>query len=175
MRKLNNKGFTLIELLAVIVILALIMVIAIPNVLKAMNSSRASALHSKAKSVVSQFANAYAADSLLASNDPNRELSNNAVKFVTGAVGKWSCIVKNSDFANFASLNDSDYVLASSASTLSNTATLPTNITKTSCSAINYNNGKLKVVLVAKETGKFFVPGYGVTYAYTENDNGTFK
>ena len=169
MKKLNRKGFTLIELLAVIVILALIIAIAIPNVLNAMDNSRKSSIHSKARSVVSWYSEAVLADSLVMS-DSERIIPQAIVNQVTSS---WKCFGDSTftdsgkNLATLAELNSSDFVL---------TGTPPTGTTATSgtCSAIREGaGGEIEVILVANASGRFHIGSSTVTYAYSGDDTGT--
>ena len=168
MKRLNNKGFTLIELLAVIVILALIMVIAIPNVLNSINDSRVSAIHSKAKSIVSWYS-----DTLLSQQMMNKTDIITAADRTADGSTAWTCLgALSTTLQSNAELSENDFVLGSSTSTdkpESNGA-----VTKaTTCSAIRTNaNGKVEVVLVASQTGRFNVGGKKVTYAFSSDQTG---
>lgn len=172
-RKLNSKGFTLIELLAVIVILALIMVIAIPNVLEAMNSSRVSSLHSKAKSVASWYTDTVLSESLANKDDSDtsKQILSTDVTKVSGDT--WQCIGTDlsTNFAKNAGLSDAEYNLTAT----TKPGTDGSVSAAATCSAIRTVNGVVEVVLVANPTGKFNVPGKTVTYAYSADPNGTTK
>ena len=176
-KRLNSKGFTLIELLAVIVILALIMVIAIPNVLESMNSSRVSSLHSKAKSVVSWYSDTILSESLANTADSSKKIQSSDISTISA--GKWVCIGElSSNFQSAVDLPVAEYVLT-------RTSTVDENSDKpdadgqvssaTTCSAIRSVGGKVEVVLVATQTGKFNVPGKTVTYAYSGDTTGKTK
>ena len=172
-KRLNSKGFTLIELLAVIVILALVLILTIPNVLNAMNSSRVSSLHSKAKSVANWYSEAIMADSLM-SNEADRTIPTAIASAVTTS---WTCIGDTSftsgstNLAELAELNDSDYVLTGTDLDADDPST--TTVDSSTCSAIRKSaNGKIEVLLVASATGKFAISGSTV-YAWSEDDNGT--
>ena len=163
MKKLNRKGFTLIELLAVVVILAIIMIIAIPNVLDSVNNSRVSTLHSKAKSIVENYATEYAAELLPTSGTKtvtNFNISNN-----------WTCIGAVNGFAEWAGLNEADYNLSTIGVPTSSTLT----VDSTTCSAVKQlSSGKIEVLLIANISGKFHVAGHTLTYAYSEDPEGSF-
>ena len=88
MKKLNSKGFTLVELLAVIVILALVLVLTIPNVLNAMNNSRISSIHSKAKSVANWYSESILADGLT-TNEADKIIPTAIANQITSS---WKCI-----------------------------------------------------------------------------------
>lgn len=176
MRKLNNNGFTLIELLAVIVILALIMVVAIPQVLSAMNSSRASALHSKAKSMVSWYSDTILSEQLMSDNS-KVTIKSSARDII--ARTSWTCIQKvtnsgGTDFYALAELDANSIELDSTKTPPENLSVSNTTVSDSGyCSAIRTNsNGKVEIFLVAKKDGRFHVPGTDITYAYTAAENG---
>ena len=177
-KKLGRKGFTLIELLAVIVILALIMVVAIPQVLNSINSSRVSALHSKAKSIVETYSTAYAADMLLSGGTSNAKAQ---LKGVGDISSSWTCIESIDNFASWAGLNSTDYVLGTTGQltagykpvlTGGNATDKTKNVAASTCSQVRKTaSGSLEVVLVASKNGKFNVGG-AVTYAYSADPQG---
>ena len=170
MKKLNSKGFTLVELLAVIVILALVLVLTIPNVLNAMNNSRISSIHSKAKSVANWYSESILADGLT-TNEADKIIPTAIANQITSS---WKCIGAitggGKTLTDLAELNDGDFVLSGTAP--DNTPS-DTNVKSNTCSAIRQNTGgKVEVLLVGTSTGKFAVGG-GAVYAWSEDDNGT--
>lgn len=172
-KKLNNKGFTLIELLAVIVILALIVGIVFPQVLRAMDNSRVSSLHSNAKGVVNWYNNAAVADSLV-QNDSEREVPSALKSAIDSATG-WTCINISGGgkkLYEVAGLSNADINTGDGDSTTASASVDA--VTNNTCSMIRMNNGNLEVVLVAKEGGKFKVSGK-VTYAYSNDSSGKTK
>lgn len=166
-KRLNNKGFTLIELLI------LIMTIAIPNVLgnmSSMNSSRTSSLHSKAKSVAIWYSDTILAESLTNTADASKTIQSADISKISA--GSWVCIgTLSKNFKNAVDLPASEYVLGDASSTTPDAITGAVTST-TTCSAIRSVRGKVEVVLVATQTGKFNVPGKTVTYAYTGDTTG---
>jgi len=110
-KNLKRDGFTLIELLAIIVILAIIMVITIPNVLSAINNSRVSSLHSKAKAVATWYGDTVLADSLI-STEADKTLDSGDVTKISASSNKWYCIgALSSKFTAAVDLGAADYVL----------------------------------------------------------------
>lgn len=169
-RRLNSKGFTLIELLAVIVILALVLILTIPNVLEAMNNSRVSSLHSKAKSVANWYSESVLADGLTTSEGD---------KIIPTAIANqvsssWKCLGTltsgGTTFEDLAELNQSDFVMDGTPLTSDpSTAT----VKSTTCSSIRKGTGgKIEILLVATGTGKFAVGGTSVVYAWSEDISG---
>ena len=170
MKKLNSKGFTLVELLAVIVILALVLVLTIPNVLNAMNNSRISSIHSKAKSVANWYSESILADGLT-TNEADKIIPTAIANQITSS---WKCIGAITGgwktLTDLAELNDGDFVLSG---TVPDNTPSDTNVKSNTCSAIRQNTGgKVEVLLVGTSTGKFAVGG-GAVYAWSEDDNGT--
>lgn len=170
MKKLNSKGFTLVELLAVIVILALVLVLTIPNVLNAMNNSRISSIHSKAKSVANWYSESILADGLT-TNEADKIIPTAIANQITSS---WKCIGTitggGKTLTDLAELNAGDFVLSG---TVPDNTPSDTNVESTTCSAIRQNTGgKVEVLLVGTSTGKFAVGG-GAVYAWSEDDNGT--
>ena len=176
-KKLNSKGFTLIELLAVIVILALVLILTIPNVLNAMNNSRVSSLHSKAKSVANWYSESVLADGLTTS-EADKIIPTSIANAVTSS---WKCLGDASftsggtSLITLAELNNSDFVLTeTSGTTLGNANPSTANVKPTTCSAIRKSTGgKIEIILVATGTGKFAVGGTSVVYAWSEDITGT--
>ena len=183
MRKLNNKGFTLIELLAVIVILALIMVIAIPQVLNSINNSRVSALHSEARSIVDAYSNAYMSDQLASSTGELSVITGTINKGVkVGATGNasWKCINDVEGFATWAGLKETEYKLSGTAPAGTKSGTTLSNaigtVSSSTCSAVRkINDGKIEIFLVANPNGRFQSGNGTITYAYSEDSNGSVQ
>ena len=170
-RKLNSKGFTLVELLAVIVILALVLVLTIPNVLNAMNNSRVSSIHSKAKSVANWYSESILADGLT-TNEADKIIPTAIANQVTGT---WKCFGDftasgGTTLSDLAELTSADFVLTGTAP---NATPSSSNVSATTCSAIRQTTGgKVEVILVGTTNGKFAVGG-GTVYAWSEDTNGT--
>lgn len=169
-RKLNNKGFTLIELLAVIVILALVVGITIPSVLSSMNNSRISTLHTNAVSFANWYNETVAQDELLPSDE--KTISVDTTTTLSQNNGTWYCLNSGDlkdDLVSKYDLSETNFKTDGNAP--SNSGNVPV-VSKNTCSAIRSNNGEIEVLLIAKNTGRYNVSKYQVTYAISSEDNG---
>ena len=146
------------------------MVIAIPNVLSSINDSRVSALHSKAKSLVSWYS-----ETLLSQQLNNKEDIITSADRTKVASNTWQCLgTLSTNLRTAAEINGNDFIITlPSGGSVPNDSGVPGSI-KT-CSAIRTKNGKVEIVLVANTTGRFHVGGANVTYAYSSADKGATK
>ena len=175
MKKLNRKGFTLIELLAVIVIMAIIVVVTVPTIINTIADARVSSIWNLAKATANSY-DTIAAQDMIATD-----------KVLEGInLGEnWKCIGTKSyelgvDLVSILDLPVGDLNLGGSFDETSrdwngSEPNIPANHpTESTCSLIRLKDGKVEILLVAKDGGKFDVAGKTV-YALSSADKGRTK
>lgn len=157
--KLNKKGFTLIELLAVIVILAIIMVVTIPTVLNTMSKARTNQLQNAADSVSEWFAKQYELAAM-------GNFAGGAEASFNTFVNNLSCTETNgtkSCNGTYQTLNGKsaahklDSVVLTAGGVSNAEANIDLGQNAESYVYYNTSNGRMCVVLTAKDGGSFYV------------------
>ncbi len=166
--RLDRRGFTLIELLAVIVILAVIIAITVPNMLDSLDGEKTKALWVSSKSV---------ADGYASLGMDSEKLGNISL------TSSWQCLgdIKNTSDSTSQYYNKTllelmeidDVRNLQLMGPVINDGEEPTS--DRYCSAIRNNDGKVEVLLVAKNGTDSAVRDKAVTYAFSTDNNGKTK
>lgn len=166
MKKINNKGFTLIELLAIIVILAIILIITIPQVFKAVDNSKRSALLTSAGSLYKWYNTTKTADALV-ENIGEQVLASYPLP------EKPTCL--SAQFFEIAEVTYNDYNVNGVAPTITDNSQLSDtkrhDIKLNTCSYYYKNEaGNPVFVLVANPNGKLYL-GPDAMWASSDGDH----